>query len=234
MDVAVVHCAEGWRGGSSLKKGLPVSTPDLSSYSEDVLRTSPDYVAYVPRGGRRMTGRTSISWWFGRGAGVPGGVDDGDVRGQSGPAGGVCAERRRRGDVERAARGGRAIGRRRADCLVGVPGAGAGSAAGVRVYTKNIGVVDVREDTTGLLAFKYSDDEGETWSEQLSLPMERSAISPTDPGTPENWICYQTPILNPRGEVVCGFTRWASTEYHVEPHLFQRHSECWFLRSRTS
>ena len=91
-------------------------------------------------------------------------------------------------------------------------------------YTKNIGVVDVREDTTGLLAYKYSDDEGETWSERLSLPMERSAISPTDPGTPENWICYQTPILNPRGEVTAGFTRWAGTEYHSESHLFQRHS----------
>ena len=28
-----------------------MSTVDLSSYGEDVLRTAPDYVAYVPRGG---------------------------------------------------------------------------------------------------------------------------------------------------------------------------------------
>ena len=30
--------------------------------------------------------------------------------------------------------------------------------------------------------------------------------------------------------MICGFTRWAGTEYHAESHLFQRHSECWFLR----
>ena len=91
---------------------MPVSTPDLSSFSKDVLRTSPDYVAYVPKGG-------AANDWTNQHflvvsvveRGVPGGVDDGDVRGQAGPARGVCAQRRRRGDVERAAGGGWSFGR---------------------------------------------------------------------------------------------------------------------------
>ena len=97
-------------------------------------------------------------------------------------------------------------------------------------YNKNVGPVDVREDTTGALAFKYSDDDGITWSERGELQIERSAISPTDRAVPENWICYQTPIRNPSGDVICGFTRWAGTRFHAEGHLFQRHSECCFLR----
>ena len=40
-----------WTRGMPPGEGLDVSTLDLSSYGEDVLRTSPDYVAYVPRGG---------------------------------------------------------------------------------------------------------------------------------------------------------------------------------------
>ena len=97
-------------------------------------------------------------------------------------------------------------------------------------YNKNIGAVDVREDTTGTLSFKYSDDDGKTWSDRHEAPIERSAISSTDPAMPENWICYQTPIQGPDGNVLCGFTRWACNSFHSESHLFQRHSECCFLR----
>ena len=208
-----------------------MSAPDLSSYGEDVLRTAPDYVAYVPRGGaandwtnqhflvvRSWSGAFLAVWTqatfennqdqrvvFARSD--DGGVTWSEPRVVDGPS----------GDDGRLA-------------SWGFPVLAPELRRVYVFYTKNIGVVDVREDTTGLLAYKYSDDEGETWSERLSLPMERSAISPTDPATPENWICYQTPILNPRGEVTAGFTRWAGTGYHSESHLFQRHSECWFLR----
>ena len=208
-----------------------MSAPDLSSYGEDVLRTAPDYVAYVPRGGaandwtnqhflvvRSWSGAFLAVWTQ---ATFENNADQRVVFARSDDGGVTWSEPRvvdgPSGDDGRLA-------------SWGFPVLAPELRRVYVFYTKNIGVVDVREDTTGLLAYKYSDDEGATWSERLSLPMERSAISPTDPGTPENWICYQTPILNPRGEVTAGFTRWAGTEYHSESHLFQRHSECWFLR----
>ena len=142
---------------------MPVSTPDLSSYGEDVLRTSPDYVAYVPRGGaandwtnqhflvvrRRGAGRSwrcgrwrrsrasRTSAWCSRAATTPG-LTWSEPRVVDGPS----------GDDGRIA-------------SWGFPVLAPELRRVYVFYTKNIGVVDVREDTTGLLAYKYSDDEGE-------------------------------------------------------------------------
>ena len=107
-----------------------------------------------------------------------------------------------------------------------VPGTG-------RIYifwNQHIGVTDVREDTTGVLAFRFSDDDGLSWSETYKMPIGKGAISNPDPEAPENWIVYQAPIVTPRGCVMAGFTRWASRATQPRGELFDRGSEIWFLR----
>jgi len=97
-------------------------------------------------------------------------------------------------------------------------------------YNQNIGIVDAREDTTGALAYIWSDDNGHTWSKPLTLTIRKSALSNPEPGSPENWVVYQAPIITSRGEVIVGFTRWASKKVQKEGGLFERDSEVWFLR----
>ncbi|UCD30000.1 MAG: exo-alpha-sialidase [Planctomycetota bacterium] len=102
-----------------------------------------------------------------------------------------------------------------------------------RVYlfwNQNVGVVDARADTTGVLAYRWSDDDGLAWSEVHTLPIRKSAISHPDPDVPENWVVYQCPIITPGGDVMVGFTRWASRKVQPEGGLFERDSEIWFLR----
>ncbi len=98
-------------------------------------------------------------------------------------------------------------------------------------WNQNVGVVDAREDTTGALAYRWSDDNGQTWSEGYrTLPIRKSAISNPAADAPENWVVYQVPIVTSRGEVIVGFTRWASKTVQREGGLFERDSEIWFLR----
>ncbi|MGC9317032.1 MAG: sialidase family protein, partial [Armatimonadota bacterium] len=98
-------------------------------------------------------------------------------------------------------------------------------------YNKNVGVEDVREDTTGECWYRWSDDDGRTWSGEHGIVQIRpGAISHPDPGVPPSWICYQTPILTPGGDVLAGFTRWASRAVGGDVGLFELDSEIWFLR----
>lgn len=97
-------------------------------------------------------------------------------------------------------------------------------------YNKHLGQVDVREDTTGELRFKFSDDDGRTWRGPYTLPIRKSAISNPDPNAHENWIAYQCPIILSDGSVMVGFTRWASRAVQPEGAVFDRDSEIWFLR----
>lgn len=97
-------------------------------------------------------------------------------------------------------------------------------------YNQNVGVIDAREDTTGALAYRWSDDDGATWSAPRELRIRKSAISHPDPAAPENWVTYQCPIVTKNGEVFVGFTRWASKVIQKEGGLFERDSEVWFLR----
>lgn len=102
-----------------------------------------------------------------------------------------------------------------------------------RVYVfwnQNVGIEDVRQDTTGELWYRWSDDDGRTWSDSHRLTIRKSAISHPDPKVPEAWVTFQCPIITRRGEVMVGFTRWASREIQWEGGLFERDSEAWFLR----
>ena len=103
-----------------------------------------------------------------------------------------------------------------------------------RVYifwNQHIGVTDTREDTTGILAFRFSDNEGSSWSDVFSLPIGKGKISNSEPEAPENWTVYQTPIITSAGNVLVGFTRWASRVTQPKGGLLDRESEAWFLRS---
>jgi len=79
------------------------------------------------------------------------------------------------------------------------------------LYSLHTGVDDVFRHTTGLMAGRYSDDLGETWSEQEIVQMPRTRWDNPDPETPANWIVWQKPLrLGPDGCYLAGFTRWVS------------------------
>jgi len=98
-------------------------------------------------------------------------------------------------------------------------------------YNRNVGVTDAREDTTGVLRFRTSHDDGVTWSEAtFDLPIGDADIDHPDPAQPKNWIVYQMPTRLPGGEVIAGFTRWSSRAYNPGPGLFRTDAEVFFLR----
>ena len=67
-------------------------------------------------------------------------------------------------------------------------------------YNKNIGRTDARDDTSGILRFRYSEDDGRTWSAPHDhLRIGRGAIDHPDPTMPVNFVtCFQS-ILTPAG-----------------------------------
>jgi hypothetical protein len=102
-------------------------------------------------------------------------------------------------------------------------------------YNKNVGYDDARPDTTGVLRCRYSDDDGQTWSEQTyDYPIEPNAISHPDPAVPPTWIVYQNVFITPENHVLAPFTRWASNAFDpahkLNMGMFDRWSEICFLR----
>ncbi|MBM3213358.1 exo-alpha-sialidase [Candidatus Poribacteria bacterium] len=99
-----------------------------------------------------------------------------------------------------------------------------------RIYlfcNKNIGITDCRDDTTGILRFRYSEDDGRTWSEPFDhLRIGRGALDHPDPAVPVNWVaCFQS-FLNADGVPMEGWTRWGTGS----PNLLNIDSEVWFWR----
>jgi hypothetical protein len=102
------------------------------------------------------------------------------------------------------------------------------------VYNKNVGVNDARQDTTGAVRCRWSDDDGRTWSDEtIDFPIDSCAISHPDPDVPENWLaCFQPTRLDD-GTVLVPFTHWASDTFDAaldHPDLFNRQSEIRMLR----
>jgi len=77
-------------------------------------------------------------------------------------------------------------------------------------YNRYIGVHDYAMSTCGVMAGKYSDDGGETWSEEQVVPMPRSIWDHPDEQIPSNWIIWQKPLKFFDGKYYAGFTRWVS------------------------
>lgn len=103
-----------------------------------------------------------------------------------------------------------------------------------RVYcflNQNAGIEDVRADTTGECWYRWSDDDGRTWSADHGVvEIGRCAISHPDPQVPPAWIVCHTPVRTARGQLVAGFTRWASRAVAGSVGLFTLESQIWFLR----
>ena len=78
------------------------------------------------------------------------------------------------------------------------------------IYNKHIGVNDVFTHTTGLMACKFSDDQGLRWSEETIIPMPRGKWDNPDSSIPRNWIVWQKPLRLADGRILTGFTCWVS------------------------
>ena len=78
------------------------------------------------------------------------------------------------------------------------------------VYSRHIGVNDIFRHMTGLMGCVYSDDAGESWSTEQTIPMPRDRWDNPDPEMPLNWIVWQKPLRLPEGKYFAGFTKWVS------------------------
>ncbi|MCM8822392.1 MAG: glycoside hydrolase [Candidatus Omnitrophica bacterium] len=78
------------------------------------------------------------------------------------------------------------------------------------IYSRSTGLVDTFRHTTGLLAGKYSEDAGKTWSEEKIIPVRRSIWDNPDKSVPPNIIVWQKPERLSDGKYFVGFTRWVS------------------------
>ena len=100
------------------------------------------------------------------------------------------------------------------------------------IYHKNIGLTDFDRGMTGVLAWRFSDDDGMTWSRRFQTFIGRKAIDHPDPSYPSNWVTagWQAPIVTAHGHVIIPITRWASRHYHDRQDFSAQHHEGCFLR----
>jgi hypothetical protein len=83
-------------------------------------------------------------------------------------------------------------------------------------YSKNTGQNQVRQDTTAVMKFVYSDDDGLTWRRGGVILLPRCEWSHPDPKADPNWISIYAPILTSRGVVITGAGR-----YKAGPDLYK-------------
>ena len=96
-------------------------------------------------------------------------------------------------------------------------------------WSQNAGAVDTRADLTADLAWRWSDDDGRTWSDRTEIrPFPKSAAPDPQPEAQENWVVYQAPVITRRGEVMVGYGRFAPGA--AKQYLFDHGCECRFLR----
>ena len=86
------------------------------------------------------------------------------------------------------------------------------------IYNRYRGVADVGPTITGSMDCRYSDDLGSTWSEEATIPMDRSPHDHPDSAVPSNWIVWQLPLRDLEGKWFTGFTRWVSAAVRTPPH----------------
>ena len=83
-------------------------------------------------------------------------------------------------------------------------------------YSKNTGQNQVRQDTTAVLRFVYSDDDGVTWKRGHTIPLPGCEWSHPDPKADPNWIAIFAPILTSKRTVLLGVGR-----YKAGPDLYK-------------
>ncbi len=96
-------------------------------------------------------------------------------------------------------------------------------------WNQNVGATSTRRDLTAQMAYRWSDDDGVTWSDQMHmLSIPKPTPSDEDPNEPENWVVYQAPIITRRGEVMVGYSRFGPGK--PKKYLFDNGCEIRFLR----
>lgn len=101
-------------------------------------------------------------------------------------------------------------------------------------YQKNIGITDAREDTTGPVRYRISEDWGKTWSRQYwdidYEMMGHFAIDHPDPAQPRNWFGFQTMERCSDGTALLALSRVSSYALSKTKNLLETDSEITFLR----
>ena len=96
------------------------------------------------------------------------------------------------------------------------------------------GLDDVIHQFTGTMDCCYSDDDGRTWSDPVTIPMPRSILDSPDETMPSNWIVWQRPMRDTHGRWMTGLTRWTSRAVQAplaDPHFWGAlDSRCEFMR----
>lgn len=98
-------------------------------------------------------------------------------------------------------------------------------------YNKHTGIVPSHQ--RGLMAIFYSDDAGETWSDEYVTTLPRSIHDPADPAEPSDWVMWQTATRLADGAVLFGYTRgWIGPDAPASPHgVYPEHPcSCEFFR----
>ena len=77
----------------------------------------------------------------------------------------------------------------------------------------------VKKHLCGVMMGRYSDDQGETWSEPELVPFpSREDMDPADPSIPPSWCNWQRPLrLGARGKYLVGCSRHGQAPYDERP-----------------
>lgn len=79
------------------------------------------------------------------------------------------------------------------------------------LYNQHTGVTDYHPQLTGVMAGVYSDDNGASWSAPETVEMPRSpSYDHPDEKIPPNWVIWQKPERGTDGRYLVGVTRYAS------------------------
>ena len=78
------------------------------------------------------------------------------------------------------------------------------------MWNQHHGINDYKYQYTGTLDCRYSDDNGNSWSDPQTVPMPRSPYDNPDPAYWGNWIVWQKPERLSKGKYYVGYTRWLS------------------------
>ena len=98
-------------------------------------------------------------------------------------------------------------------------------------YNKHPGTT--RSHQRGAMAILYSDDSGETWSDEFLTKVPVSIYDSVDPNEPADWVIWQSANRLANGTVIFGYTRcWNHPEAPVSPHqIYPEHPcSCEFFR----
>lgn len=99
-------------------------------------------------------------------------------------------------------------------------------------YLQESDTYDLDRATSGHMGCKYSDDDGYSWSEPELITMPRNRFDHPDSSKPKNWIVWQIPIRDSKGNVLVGYTHWTSPIHYGKPPAgwYSKDSRCRFFR----